>query len=59
MTFWTIRSQSQETEKVVITTNNPQKREFFESDRSGRNEACSWGHDRLWMPKLIKTNSIC
>ena len=39
--FWTIRSQSQGTEGVIITANIFQKQENFDCDIGGRNEACS------------------
>ena len=56
--FWINRSQSQGTERIVINTNTPQKREPFDCDLGGRNEACSCGQRWLCMPRYIKSHSI-
>ena len=51
LTFWTIKSQSQGIERIVITTYNPQKRKPFDCNYGGRNEACTCGQRWLWMPR--------
>ena len=41
--FWIKRSQLQGTERIGITTNTPQKQNFFDCDPGGGHEACVCG----------------
>ena len=38
--FWTIKSQSQVTERIVISNTTHQKPKPFDCDLGGRNESC-------------------
>ena len=56
--FRTIRSQSQETEWIVITIRNFKEWKIFHYNLSGRNGACSCGQSWRSMPIGIKFNGI-
>ena len=56
--FWTIRRQSQETERILIFTKIPHKRKPFDCDLGRRNKACSCGQSWLCMPRYFKSKSL-
>ena len=41
--FWTIRTQLQVTERIIISANTPQKRKLLACDLGGRHDACGCG----------------
>ena len=57
LTFWDYQNQSKGTERILISTNAPQKRKLFDCDLDERHEACGCGQRWLWMPREIKSKS--